>query len=191
MDLTTGTLTAIISAVVSIAIAKWNSKRQKEIQRMNIRPYLSLKMELPPDDGIGGIPIKYYVHNLGNGVGFRSEIKEVFRTVDGDVQEGKPKVYQFDYDVIMTNSEIVFSVDWEHNNLIQVDPTVSTEKEIMDELVNMRMEMPRKSVLDNIRIHYYNSLDNKYEQVATIEYLNPDKPTAVKERISKPVRIDS
>ena len=185
MGLTSGLIAAIISAMVSIGVAAINHNRQKETQRMSVRPYLSVKMIVPPDDGIGGIPIEYLLYNLGNGIAFKPEIIDVYRTIDGNVQEGTPHISAFDYDVIIKDSALKFTVNWEHQNEIQG----ATDAEIMNSLVKIMHDLPRKCVLDNITIQYSDALDNRYEQIATIEYNNPDKPCGVKERISKPTKI--
>lgn len=150
MDITSGLVAAIVSAVVSIGVALFNNNQQKENQRMNIRPYLSVKMIVPPDDGIGGIPIKYQLHNLGNGIAFNPKIIDVYRTIDGKVQEGTPRVSAFDYDVIMKDSDIQFTVSREHQNEIHG----TTDSEIMDSLVKLAQDLPKRNVLDNIKIEY-------------------------------------
>ena len=186
MDISTAIIAAVISAIVSIGIALYNSRRQKEAYRLSIRPYLSIKMILPPDDGIGGVPIKYIVHNLGNGVAFKPVVKEVFRTVDDEVQEGTSKIYSFDYDVILTGSEIEFTVDWHYRDTVQGN----NESEIMEELIREYQSNPQKNVVDHIRVCYRDSVDNEYEQIATIEYRNPIKPTDIKVSTSMPSKVN-
>lgn len=179
----------IAELIGSFISTKLNGHQSKEIQRMDFRPCLSIKMVVPPDDGIGGVPVKYCLKNIGKNNALNPEVVEVFRTVDGVVQEGKPVVPAIEYNIIGVDSEVEFYIDWEHRNILSFNPEESAENEIMEKLIKEYQEAPKRLVVDNIVIHFRDLLDNKYSQVATVKYNHPDKPFNIDAQMTAPELI--
>ena len=178
-------VSGIIGSAVSAVIS---GRRSKVIQRIEHRPFLSVKMILPPNDGIGDLSAKYKLANIGNGDAIKIEIVEVYRTIDDLVQEGSPFLNHLDYSVLKVCTEIEFSVTW-NKQISQESESDWNNEDLMGILIRENAEAYSKSVTDNIIIQYNDLLGNRYQQVATVSYLHPDKPRDVKEDISEPELI--